>query len=371
MAVVSQADRDVFAPRSVEEASSLLAQLPPDQPVRVFGLGTNQEPRPTGAIRLETTQLAWVDLRSDDLTVAVGAGVRWSELARLLEGAGLRLVVDPVADGTVGAMVATSAHGLAVWRYGGIRDLLIGATLVLADGTIAHSGGHVIKNVAGYDLAKLACGARGRMALVAEVVLRAHPRARAMQGVRVELGPAELARLLELLLVERLDPVGLDWSGAERAALVVFEGSPRAVIAQAERLVGALERQGHRAHPLAEAELAEVARRWASFRDPVRGVVLRVAVRASRLLAWLQDRRVDPSRVVSYVGAGLADVVVAPEGLDHLLGVEAAAREAGARLEVRLAREVEEAFGVGRYDRFEHPLAARLQRALDPQRRFR
>ena len=59
--------------------------------------------------------------------------------------------------------------------YGSLRDLVIGVTLVLADGTIARSGGHVIKNVAGYDLAKVVHGSYGTLAVVAEVVLRLHP----------------------------------------------------------------------------------------------------------------------------------------------------------------------------------------------------
>ena len=59
--------------------------------------------------------------------------------------------------------------------FGSLRDLVIGVTLVLADGTVARSGGHVIKNVAGYDLAKLVHGSYGTLAVLAEVVLRLHP----------------------------------------------------------------------------------------------------------------------------------------------------------------------------------------------------
>ena len=65
--------------------------------------------------------------------------------------------------------------GPAALVHGSLRDLVIGVTLVLADGTVARSGGHVIKNVAGYDLAKVVHGSYGTLAVVAEVVLRLHP----------------------------------------------------------------------------------------------------------------------------------------------------------------------------------------------------
>ena len=62
-------------------------------------------------------------------------------------------------------------------RFGPMRDLLIGVTVVLPDGTSANSGGKVVKNVAGYDLGKLFCGSRGRLGTVERVALRLHPRA--------------------------------------------------------------------------------------------------------------------------------------------------------------------------------------------------
>lgn len=362
----------VAAPTSIEEASWLLAGLEPDQPVRIVGEGTNQEPVVPGSLELRTAGLDWIDARVDDLTVAVGAGVRLSELNAVLAEARLRIALDPVADGTVGAMVATSAHGAMVWRYGGVRDLVIGATLVLADGTVAHSGGHVIKNVAGYDLAKLVCGARGRIALVGEVVLRAHPRPQAERGVLVASGPAELRTLLEVALAERVEPVAIDWLAAPAEALVVFEGTERGVEAQSARLERALRAHGIAATELDAARLDAERTARAAFRVPRDGVVLRLAGRASRMLAWLERTTAPPGiSLASYPGAGLVDVVADPGGAGALPALLDDARREGAVGEVRRAEGVDDAVGFGLVDRFAHPLVARLADELDPERRFR
>ena len=86
------------------------------------------------------------------------------------------LALDPPGNPTIGACVAANLSGPRRHRYGTARDLVIGVTVVLADGTIASSGGKVVKNVAGYDLGKLFCGSEGRLGLIARVALRLHPR---------------------------------------------------------------------------------------------------------------------------------------------------------------------------------------------------
>ena len=119
-----------------------------------------------------------------DLTCIVEAGIRLSELQAALAPHRQTLALDPPGDPTVGACLAGDLSGPRRHRYGAMRDLVIGVTVVLADGTIASSGGKVVKNVAGYDLAKLFSGSRGRLGLVARVALRLHPRPRA-QGTAV------------------------------------------------------------------------------------------------------------------------------------------------------------------------------------------
>ena len=93
--------------------------------------------------------------------------------------AGQMLALDPpLGEGdaaTIGGVMATNDTGPLRHRYGGMRDLVVGITVVLSDGTIAKSGGKVIKNVAGYDLAKLFTGSFGTLGLIATVAVRLHP----------------------------------------------------------------------------------------------------------------------------------------------------------------------------------------------------
>ena len=76
---------------------------------------------------------------------------------------------------TVGGAIATGLTGPRRLLFGAVRDLLIGVTVVRADGVVARSGGKVVKNVAGYDLGKLVCGAYGTLGLITEAAFRLHP----------------------------------------------------------------------------------------------------------------------------------------------------------------------------------------------------
>ncbi len=167
-----------------------------------------------------------------DLTCTVEAGLRLSELNRMLSRHGQRLSLDPPGDPTIGALLALNLSGPLRHRFGAPRDLVLGVTLVLADGTVASAGGKVVKNVAGYDLARLVCGSRGRLALIARASFRLHPLPDASATVVVEAERSEqLVPLVGELLRSQLEPSALDLLHPGRLALL-FEGSPRAVEAQ-------------------------------------------------------------------------------------------------------------------------------------------
>src|SRR5919201_4675699 len=110
-----------------------------------------------------------------DLTCIVEAGVRLSELGVALAQHRQRFSLDPPGDPTVGECLLEDLSGPLSHRFGTMRDLVIGVTVVLPDGTRASSGGKVVKNVAGYDLGKLFCGSRGRLGGVERLALRLHP----------------------------------------------------------------------------------------------------------------------------------------------------------------------------------------------------
>ena len=179
-----------------------------------------------------------------DLTCTVEAGVRLSELRAALATVGQRLSLDPPGDPSIGALLARNVSGPLRHRFGAPRDLVLGATLVLADGTIANAGGKVVKNVAGYDLGRLVCGSEGRLAFIARVSFRLHPLPKARRTIVVETDDA--AAVAGALLASQLQPSALDVLHPGRVA-ALFEGSERAVQAQvetAQRLVGSLGDRG-------------------------------------------------------------------------------------------------------------------------------
>jgi glycolate oxidase FAD binding subunit len=254
-----------------------------------------------------------------DLTCTVEAGMRLSSLQAALAKHGQRLSLDPPANPTIGGLLADNASGPLRHRFGAPRDLVLGVTLVLADGTIASAGGKVVKNVAGYDLARLVCGSQGRLALIARASFRLHPLPRASRTLVVETDTA--AAMVATLLASQLQPSALDVLHPGRVA-VLFEGTERAVAAQFERastLVGGAE-----ASPSV----------WDESRDRQAAAVRRVRFAPgglARVLGELEDAVVRPSAGVAYT----AD----PSPSNTLL--QAADESARVRLVERIRRELD------------------------------
>jgi len=120
----------------------------------------------------EIIEHAWADL-----TVTVEAGCSIQRLQETLAQHGQRLALDPLwpEKATVGGVLSTNDSGALRLRFGALRDLIIGVTIALPDGTLASSGGKVVKNVAGYDLPKLVTGALGTLGVITRAVFRLHP----------------------------------------------------------------------------------------------------------------------------------------------------------------------------------------------------
>ncbi|HEY7179339.1 MAG TPA: FAD-binding oxidoreductase [Gaiella sp.] len=207
-------------PASIEEAADVLAAA--SREGRRLRIGED----------LETGGLDRVlEHEAGDLTCTVEAGVRLSVLQAALAAAGQRLSLDPPGDPTVGSCLAQRLSGPLSHRFGTPRDLVLGVTLVLGDGTVASSGGKVVKNVAGYDLGKLVCGSGGRLGLIARVALRLHPLPAAAATLVVDTDdPAAVVRALRR---SQLQPSALDVLHPGRVA-VLFEGRAAAVEAQLE-----------------------------------------------------------------------------------------------------------------------------------------
>ena len=112
-----------------------------------------------------------------DLTVTVEAGCTLKSLQEKLAQHGQRLALDALwpERATIGGILSTNESGALRLRFGALRDLIIGVTIALSDGTLASSGGKVVKNVAGYDLPKLVTGAFGTLGVITRAVFRLHP----------------------------------------------------------------------------------------------------------------------------------------------------------------------------------------------------
>jgi glycolate dehydrogenase FAD-binding subunit len=127
---------------------------------------------------LSTARLnAIVEHAHSDLTVTVEAGCTLAQLAETLAKQNQRLALDGLwpERATVGGILSTNDSGALRLRFGSLRDLVIGITLALPDGTLAKSGGKVVKNVAGYDLPKLVTGALGTVGVITQATFRLHP----------------------------------------------------------------------------------------------------------------------------------------------------------------------------------------------------
>ncbi|QHN03275.1 FAD-binding oxidoreductase [Granulicella sp. WH15] len=168
------------SPASTEEVAAVLrAANSYGMAVTAWGSGSKQGwgGARKAALILHTDRLTAVREHTwQDMTCIVEAGCSWSKLQEALLQHGQFVALDPLWSdrATIGGIVATNDSGSLRHRYGSLRDLVIGMTIVLADGTVAKTGGKVVKNVAGYDLHKLMTGAMGTLGVITDVAFRLH-----------------------------------------------------------------------------------------------------------------------------------------------------------------------------------------------------
>ena len=170
----------VAAPGSTEEAAAVMrAAAEHELAVVVRGGGSRLDwgtPPPRSDLVVDMSRMSSVvEHAAGDLVARLQAGARMGDVAAVLAQAGQELALDVPGEATVGGVVASGLAGPRRLRYGTPRDLLIGITIVRADGTVAKSGGKVVKNVAGYDLGKLLAGSAGTLGLITEAIFRLHP----------------------------------------------------------------------------------------------------------------------------------------------------------------------------------------------------
>jgi glycolate oxidase FAD binding subunit len=306
-------------PTSFEHAAeALAAAAEAGDAVRIVGGGTKL----AWGTRLATPELTLrtsaldqiVEHNVGDLTAVLQAGVP-------LAAAQERLALDPALgldgarDATIGGVIATADSGPLRHRYGAPRDLVVGMTVALSDGTIARSGGKVIKNVAGYDIAKLFAGAFGTLGLILEVTVRLHPlqatSATAVgsasdSDVLAAAGRALAAAPLEL---DSLDVVWREGRGELLARARGVQAQPRA-----ERIAALMREAG-----LSETEITtDDEQLWERQRSGQRSsarVLMRLAARPTALPKLLRAVQASSGALVGRAALGISYVELDPDAV--------------------------------------------------------
>ena len=184
-----------------------------------------------------------IDHAVDDLTITVQAGCPLTDLQAVLAERGQWLPLDHPrgeAEGSIGGLVARGLAGGLRQRHLGVRDQIIGITLLRSDGVEARAGGRVVKNVAGYDLMKLLCGSWGSLALITELTLRVQPIRPAHATLLLHGDLSSQNSFRAELLRSTLTPERCDWQsrgdGHWQLRLLLSSVSDQAVEDQMKRL---------------------------------------------------------------------------------------------------------------------------------------
>jgi glycolate oxidase FAD binding subunit len=380
----------VAAPGSTAEAADVM-RIAAEHRLAVVARGTGTKlgwgRRPSHVdLIVDTARMDRViEHSAGDLVVHMQAGIRLAALQDSVAPQGQRLAVDPLlppgargpADaGTVGGLIATATSGPLRLSHGAVRDLLIGVTIVRADGAVAKAGGKVVKNVAGYDLGKLLTGSWGTLGLVTEAVFRLHPLPAVARWVVAPAGSAAVAHdLVQRVVHSQLVPTALELdrpaqsSATQSSATlaVLVEGIQQGVAGRVDGLL-ALLGEGAEVHesapgwwgraPWAQGdvalrlthEIAGLPRLLDALDDTTRRHGLTAAVRGSvgvGLVYAALPGDSDPASVAALVGdlrdeahRWGGDVVV----LDAPAGVEAAVDGWGPVRGLSLMRRVKDQF---------------------------
>ena len=276
-AVLGAIPRWVYSPKTTEEAREVIeATAAETLSLGFIGGGTDVQlgaPMRQLDALLQTGGLSRVvEYAPADMIVTVEAGTTLAKLSETLQQHRQRLPLDPPAldRATVGGAIAANSFGPRRARFGSVRDLLIGISIVRADGTRARGGGKVVKNVAGFDIPKLMCGSLGTLGLIVTATFRLHPLPEMEKTVLVRSRTAAQVRgLVARLKAGQLEPtslVALSAAAARFDVAVRFEGFGAGVTQQAARFAELQQREGEPCEQLGDVD----AQAWWKKHDDAR-----------------------------------------------------------------------------------------------------
>lgn len=315
-------------------------------PVVPFGAGTSLECH-VGAVRGGVSldlagmkKILRVSIEDQDCTVE--AGVTRTALNERLRRTGLFFPVDPGADATIGGMASTRASGTTTLRYGGMRENVMGLTVVTAAGDVIRTARRARKSAAGYDLTHLFVGAEGTLGVIAEVTLRLHPAPESIaaavcafpspaaatmsviEAVQLALGVAR-AEYLDTVAIRAVNAAFTASYEAADTLFLEFHGAPGEVASQVERF-GAIARENGGSAFQWALDQEDRDRLWrarhhagfaaAAMRPGARPWSTDVCVPISRLAECIDLTRADlasapfPAAVLGHVGDGNFHVIL-------------------------------------------------------------
>ncbi len=255
---------DSIKPQTAAElAATLAAAAEADRTITIGGAFSKQcmgGPACPSAVNISTASLRRVlQYEPQDLTISVEAGLPWHELQEVLSRHGQMIPLDPpfFDTATVGGVIAANSSGPRRRLYGTARDIVIGMKFATLEGKLVQSGGMVVKNVAGLDMAKLMIGSFGTLAAIAAVNFKLVPMPALTRTFTLAFEDLDRAiagrdRILRGVLqpaaIDLLNPPASARAGRSGWLLLVHAGGNRAAmdrysreIAGAEELEGAAE----------------------------------------------------------------------------------------------------------------------------------
>ncbi len=312
--------------------------------------------------RLSTGSLAGiVDYQPGEFLITALAGTTLQELDQVLASHGQYMPFDPpcsVHGATIGGTVAANLSGSGRLKYGGLRDFLMGVRIVDGHGNLVTGGGRVVKNAAGYDLPKLIAGCCGSFALIGEITLKVFPRA--THEMTLQTSAANLTSAMSMcnqLSKSPLEVTAIDVSQSSTVE-VLLTGTQQATIAGRDRLMAMTDATWQ----LADNEIWNRRRQWDDLESGER--LVRVPLAPSQVVELDQSlnelcvaRRYSAAGNVAWIRWPASQPIrTLDETLlhHHLGGTILTGTAARCRLGRRPPAE----------------LTDRLQRAMDPDRRF-
>jgi glycolate oxidase FAD binding subunit len=266
-----------------------------------------------------------------DQIVRLEAGVKLEDLQENVSDSDQMLALDPPESGaTIGGIVAANSSGPRRYRYGTIRDLIIGITVVLHDGTVAKAGGKVVKNVAGYDLSKLFTGSLGTLGIIATANFRLHPRPEASRTVAVEVaGPQQAQAAAQAIVHSQVEATAIElhYGESEKLLAVLLESIPGGIDAKGETASFLLKQFG---------EVRTLSDEEADNLGPLTSpeVVLKIGTPPADLAAVLESvlgaverKGLAHPRITGHAGTGVTFVGFSGENEDGAAGFVGEMRE--------------------------------------------